>query len=422
MMNPRQNDQPGGATPSTPEPRYGNRPRGGPPQGEYEKKPPQGEYEKKPPQGEYEKKPPQGEYEKKPSEYAQKPSPDDPTYPPKTPPKEDYDDAVGEPGQSDDGTAGSEGGFGPVDESQDAGAQDETADGMSPKPAHPCPPSMTCNTGAIDDLQCEAKGVKAESDALAGVAAALDTRRTAFETARGDYSTAREQAAKDVKDLDGKLECIMPGFKDKDKAPLNRDEVECLDKAFAQVLECLDECPEDQGCCVCEDCGFDSQTWTVGQIDDLRGRVEKVEKCFDEVLVKEPEALKTRVEEARKLVDTLKEDMDKTPRDAKRLYARALEARRALEVIWGRFKDVNEFQNCLCRGFTCSLKGRKLLAQLAGDQAYQWCQEESRRKRCDWLRKNMVEETLATALVICPPGSSSDSGEQTKTDYQAKLP
>ena len=277
---------------------------------------------------------------------------------------------------------------------------------------------MTCDTGGIDDLQCEAQGVKAESDALAAVAADLDKRRTAFETARGDYSKARDEAAKAVKELDRRLKCLMPGFKDKDKAPLNRDEVECLDKAFAQVLDCMDECPEDQGCCVCEDCGFDGQTWTVGQIDDLRSRVEKVENCFDEVLVKEPDALKTRVADATTLVSTLEDDLDKEPRDAKRLYARAKEARRALEVIWGGFKDVNDFQNCLCCGFTCSLKGRKLLAQLAGDLAYQKCQEASRRKRCDWLSKNMVEETLATALVICPPGPPCGGDEQATTVAQ----
>jgi hypothetical protein len=96
--------------------------------------------------------------------------------------------------------------------------------------------------------------------------------------------------------------------------------------------------------------------------------------------------------------------MKKEPRDeANRLYAQAREARYSLDVIWGRFKDVNEFQNCLCCGLACSLRGRQLLAQLAGDQEYGKCQQESRQKRCDWLAKNLVEETLATQLVICPP-------------------
>jgi len=259
---------------------------------------------------------------------------------------------------------------------------------------------MTCDTGAIDDLQCQARAVKAESDTLAEQAEKLNTRRTAFETARSEYSTARDEAAKTVKELDGKLKDHLTSI----KCMLNRDEVECLDKAFAQVLDCLRECGDGQGCCVDENCGFENQTWIVGQIDDLRTRVEAVEKCFDDVLVKEPSALQQRVTDVQKLVGDLGDALKKESRDgANRLYARAREARYFLDVIWGRFKDVNEFQDCLCRGLACSLRGRQLLAQLAGDQEFQRCQQEFRRKRCDWLGKNIVEETLATELVICPP-------------------
>jgi hypothetical protein len=260
---------------------------------------------------------------------------------------------------------------------------------------------MTCDTGAIDDLQCEARAVKAESDALSQGAEDLDKRRAAFETARGDYSKARDEASKTVKELDRRVKDLLTDI----KCLLNRDEVECLDQAFAQVVDCLQECRDSQGCCVEDDCGFENETWAVGQIDDLRTRVEEVEKCFDDVLVMEPSALRQRVTDVQKLVNDLSDAMKDEPRDeVNRLYARAKEARYSLDIIWGRFKDVNEFQNCLCRGLACSLRGRQLLAQLAGDQEYRKCQQESCQKRCDWLGKNIVEETLATQLVICPPG------------------
>jgi hypothetical protein len=360
----------------------------------------------------YEQKPPPSdEYAPKqppspPEGYEKEPEPEDGGT---TEPEKGYGPST--PPETEDGTTEPEKGYGPEDEGYEPGPETPT----EPEPKkHPCPPSMTCNTKGMDDLQCEAKAVKAESDALAEVAKDLATRRTAFETARGDYNKARDEAAKTVTDLNRKVDDLLTDT----RCLLNRDEAECLDKAFAQVLDCLEDCPGEQGCCIDDGCGFEKETWTTGQIDELRRRVEKVEKCFDDVLVKEPAALKKRVENVQKLVDDLTDAMKATPReDANRLYARAKEAKWALDSIWGRFKDVNEFQECLCCGLTCSLRGRQWLAQLAGKQAYQECQEESRTKRCEWLRKNMVDETLATQLILCPPGAAcADESEATTTE------
>ena len=294
-----------------------------------------------------------------------------------------------------------EGGYGPEDPGYEPGGGTPEPPTDPPTTTHPCPPSMTCDTRGIDDLQCEAMGVKAESDALAAVATALAARRAAFETARGAYTQARDAATQSVKELNRKADDLL----DDTRCLLNRDEVECIDKAFGQVLDCLEECPDEQGCCVDEGCGFEDQTWTVGQMDDLRVRVERVEKCFDDVLVAEPAALTARVAALQALVDELVEALKADPReDASRLYARAKRARWLLDRIWGRFTDVNEFQNCLCCGLTCSLRGRQWLAQLAGKKAYQDCQDASRTRRCQWLRDNLVDETLATQLILCPPG------------------
>ena len=218
---------------------------------------------------------------------------------------------------------------------------------------------MTCDTRGIDDLQCEATGVKAESDALAAVAEALAKRRTDFETARSAYTQARDAATQAVKDLNRRVDDLL----DDTRCLLNKDDVDCIDEAFGQVLDCLEDCDDEAGCCVDEGCGFEGETWTVGQIDDLRAQVVKVEKCFDEVLVKEPANLTDRVTKVTGLVDKLAEDLKADPReDANRLYARAKHARWVLDAIWGRFADVNEFQNCLCCGLTCSLRGRQWLA------------------------------------------------------------
>jgi hypothetical protein len=339
-------------------------------------------------------------------------APPDAGYPP-TPPKGSYGaDPPQPPGYVEEGTVpsgpGAPGpelpteGFGPEDPGYPGGkTEPQPPTSASPPASHPCPPSMTCDTGAIDDLQCEASGVKAESDALAAVAKALADRRTAFETARSEYTKAREAANQAVKDLNRRVDDLLD---DTRCLPLNKDEFDCIDKAFGQVLDCLRDCRGETGCCVDEGCGFADQTWTVGQMDDLRVRVEKVEKCFDEVLVKEPAALTARVEALTKQVDELAEALKADPREeVNRLYARAKRLRWLLDDVWGGFADVNEFQNCLCRGLTCSLKGRGWLAQLAGKKAYQDCQDASKQRRCTWLRDNMVDETLATQLVLCPP-------------------
>ena len=330
--------------------------------------------------GGYKPPPPAGD------EYGTKPTPGDPTppddgYEPETPP---------EPRARARARAGPEPeGYGPEDTSYAEPETSEPDGEETPEPpteppsSHPCPPSMTCDTRGIDDLQCQAKGVKAESKAYDEVAAALDARRQAFETARAKYTEAREHATRAKKDLKRDIEALLHDT----RCDLNRDVAECIDDAFGQVLECLDECPEDVGCCV--DCSFEHEEWTVDQIDGLRVRVEKAEKCFDEVLVKEPEALTKRVEDLQKWVQELK-DARKPEADPKeepeRLYARAKRLGWLLDTIWGRFADANKYQDCLCCGLQCSLQGRQWLAELAGEKAYQECQEASRLRRCDWLR------------------------------------
>ena len=292
-------------------------------------------------------------------------------------------------------------GYGPPDEGYPTEPSEPT-EPTEPPPARRCPPSTDCDTGAIDELRCEAAGKLAEAAEITASAAALDARQKAFETIRKTYSTARDAAALAVDALDARLKTLTPKL----RCELHKDRADCVDRAFDEVIACVEECTGGTGCGIAEDCGFTGETWTAGQIDELRARVEKVEKYFDDVLLKEPDALTARVAAVQKLVDDLDAAKKAGTETDERLYARAKEARWWLDGVWGAFADVNEFRDCLCRGINCSLQGRKLLSELVGDKAFQDCQAASRLARCTWLRNNIVDETIAVVLRICPPAGS----------------
>ena len=320
------------------------------------------------------------------------------------------------------------GGFGPDDPnwSGDPGQPPPT----TPTPSHPCPPSSkSCDTGSVDDLNCQAEALKAESKAMSDVAEASASRRTKFDSARTAYIKARDAAvlARKVGDAADTTVGDAPVKKGLEKrvarvvhdesCKLNLDQqvVDCITRAFDQVVDCLRECGDDQGCCAAQDCDFTSQTWTVDQIEGLRTRVKKCEDCFDNVLVVEPDALTERVTKLKAKVDLLETTYDKVDEstieeERKKIYAGAKEAEWLLQRLWGAFPDVNTYQDCLCSAFTCSLKGRAWLAELEGQKKYQECQELSRKARCATMREKIVEETLATELVLCPP--TSGEGDQ----------
>nr|WP_221382004.1 hypothetical protein [Actinoplanes polyasparticus] len=260
-------------------------------------------------------------------------------------------------------------------------------------PAKKCPPSSDCDTEAIDDITCQAQADAARAEEWKASAEARARRQTAFDTTRGLYDVARvtaEAAAEKQKEVIAELLCQIH---------LNTDVTKRLDDAFGQVMDCIAECPDDSGCGVPDDCGFGGD-WTTDRIADLRARVEKVEKYFDDVLVNEPKALGDNVQAVQKLIDDLTTAMKAEVKDPKRWYVQAREAEWARVRITGRFADQNEFQNCLCRGLICSLEGRRKLVELVGDKKYEECKEKARQDRCDWLRKNVVSETLATATLL----------------------
>ncbi|WP_433830943.1 hypothetical protein ACQP2E_12200 [Actinoplanes sp. CA-015351] len=265
--------------------------------------------------------------------------------------------------------------------------------GYSPKPPPKPDKPARCDISGIDDLKCEAAAVKAESDELASSATALDNRQKAFEAARTGYGTERRAADSAAKALKTRLEELSSFLECK----IHADRRPLLKQAFDNILKSIRECSEKTTEGVPEDCGFTGEQWTADRIADLRTRVEKVEKFFDDVLVKEPEGLKARVAEVKKLVDDLDTAKVAPGADWEKLYVQALEAGWRLDIVFAPFGDPEVFQCDLCRGITCSLQGRKLLANLIGDKSFQDCQALSRRNRCDELRKNLVTETLTAA-------------------------
>jgi hypothetical protein len=334
----------------------------------------------KPPSEEKYPKPPETEY-----------GPHDPQYPeqPKPTPPENYPPAQPKPTPSDNYPSSQ-----PKPEAPDNYPPAQPAPEPykpEPKPPRRCPPSMNCDNARVDDLKCEAEGLKAEAAEEAGTAVAQENRKKATEAARTAYRTERTAAEAAVKaletrlkDLTGLIECKVHA----DRRPL-------IKSAFDEVLECIRECSETTDDRVPEDCGFTSEEWTTDRVAGLRARVEKVEKYFDEILTKEPEALKNRVAAVTKLVDDLAKAKDVEGTDWERLYVQALEAGWKLKMVYRPFDDANVYQDDLCRGLTCSLEGRRLLRRLVADKAFEDCQTRSRKTRCDEMRTNLVSETLA---------------------------
>ncbi|MEU8243921.1 hypothetical protein AB0C07_37175 [Actinoplanes missouriensis] len=378
--------------------RYGNQPRGVPAPGYRPPDPPQGEYppptqqppeEKYPPSqpppsgyGPAEPQYPEGQDPKTPGYEPKAPGyqPEAPGYEPTTPPEpEPYKPAPEKPST-----------YQPTD----------------PKPPRRCPPSMSCDTSGIDKLKCENEAVKAEAAERAASATPIENRHKAFETARTAYRTERT-AAKTVADA---LKERLKGLLKTIECEVRSDRRPAVQSAFDEVLACIKECSETTDDGIPQDCGFTGEQWTTDRIAGLRARVEKVEKHFDEKLATEPQALKERVAGVTKLVDDLAKAKDTEPQDWERLYVQALEADWRLKGVYRPFDDANTYQDDLCRGLTCSLEGRGLLAKLVADKKFEDCQAEARRTRCEDLRKNLVGETIAAVKQPSSVAEETDAG------------
>ena len=289
---------------------------------------------------------------------------------------------------------------------------------------HPDPePSPECDLGELDDLQCDAAGIKRQAQVTEAYAPKVEERRKKFDEARKGYTTSRTAATTVVREIRQQLKYIIEQL----KCTLKDDAVNCLDEAYEEVRGRLEECrgPTETGCCLDEPCEFDTEVEGV-PTPELRVRIAETdrttteaEKCFDD-LVGEPKALTDRVMALKAEVEALAGKLggDPTKSDPARTYAEALIAKQRLDEIWKGFADADEFVDCLCRGLLCSVQGRKAQAILEAELAVRDCKDEKARARCDWLANNLVEEILAAYLKLCPPEQAD--GEPSKTGDTAK--
>jgi hypothetical protein len=259
------------------------------------------------------------------------------------------------------------------------------------RPHKECP---ECDLGALDDLMCDAEGIKAQSDYTTSKKAEQDARRTQFDGARASYNKARADASDDVKEIRHQLTRILDHL----RRCLPEDVLRCLDRAWDKVKEELEDCGMPKGCCLDDDeeCEFDTSHENVPTQDllarkaEFERRVKAAEDCFAE-LIKEPEELKKRVAELKAAVEALSKD---TAND-KESYAKALWYWRRLEDIWLGFEHANEYHDCLCQALMCSVKGHTAIAVLVGEIARRACRDRGEKARCDWLRTHVVDQILA---------------------------
>lgn len=273
-------------------------------------------------------------------------------------------------------------------------------------PDRPCP---SCAVDDLDDLQCEAAGFKRRSEVMEAQGNNLKTRRASFDSARKDYSTARTDAESDVAEIRRQLVYIVEQL----RCSLKEDVVECLESAHRDVHQKLQECGGEVGCCI-GDCEFDAsvegETSALhAKLKDIEAKVVKAEACFDR-LAAEPAELPKRVKALKTAVEALAGTLKGQPKkaDTRRSYAWALVYQQQRSDIWLGFDNVNDYVDCLCKGLSCSVRGRTALAALEGEVAVRACKEQKAKERCDWLGANVVEEILAACVAETKQADAAD--------------
>jgi hypothetical protein len=283
------------------------------------------------------------------------------------------------------------------------------------KPHKECP---KCDLKALDDLKCVAEGVKAQADYNESVRAKLEERRTQFNGARDAYSAARAGARDDLRDIRDKLYRV----RDHLRRCLPEDVLKCLDDAWEKVRKRLEYCGMPTGCCIDDDCVFDTSYDDKVPTDDLlkrkaeyERRVKAAEDCF-ELLIKEPAELKDRVAKLKADVEALSKDPNTDPRAS---YAKVLWYLRRLEDIWLGFEDASEYHDCLCQALMCLVKGHQAIGVLVGEIAVRDCRDRWKKARCDWLKAHVWEEILAYCQKDTSPKPSYGEGEEPQRQSMA---
>ncbi len=279
---------------------------------------------------------------------------------------------------------------------------------------------VECDTTLIDKLKCKAAGVAAEAAYNAEYQDKVTAAKTEFTEIRNKYRTTRTEVALDVQDMRHQVKRAI----DRIKCLIKQERVvECLDEAWCDVRDALDECWSG-GCCVKEpDCQFDTsdppsdETELKKLIAEYVEKAAKAEACFKQ-LSEEPAALAQRVRDRKADLDAVQTMIggDAATTDLKRLYAMALVLQYRLWRVWNGFKETKDFVDCLCRALTCWTEGSAAIAVLKGKLAVEECEDKADQDRCAALAANPVDEILTVydkkcCEDPCPDDEDEDEDE-----------
>jgi hypothetical protein len=321
----------------------------------------------------------------------------------------------------------------------------ERRSGRGDKDHERCP---CCDPGLLDDLKCKAKGIEAQAKYNADNQQKLDDARTAFEAARAAYSKARGEAEPEVAAARRELEEL----RDRIRCQLDHEELECLDRAFGRVVERLDRCGHERGCCCDEDCDYDDDVRDCdpddvpGRLAVIKYRTKEAADCFwdligEHTVVPEPApapspapspapaaaaapasaagaaaapaagatdssppadaALPARVKALQAEIEAISQATGDGSWKPSKLYAALLVARRHLHNVWRGFANVNEYMECLCRALTCLIEGHAAIGELTRQAAVNQCHRDCWKAGCKYLAENTVAEVLAEYLRVC---------------------
>jgi hypothetical protein len=280
-----------------------------------------------------------------------------------------------------------------------------------------------CDPRDIDTAACAVQGIEKQAGVLAetdGFPKLLEYRAQ-FDSARGVYRTARDDAAADIAAMKKKLDDAIAELRCKLKKHYRR----CVKDAFCKVKEELRECAGDPKDCCFDNIEFegcqegDDIASLAGRITIYRANVTRTHECIKELL-DEPTAISTRVAALKAEVDAIAagvDSADDVPAQVA-LYARALIARWELKPVqlWHGYVTVNSYMDCLCGALEHALRGWKVIAELEGCKAEKECIKAGVDAACKKKRDDMIGEVLREYTNCCPPDSEPDNGDDDDDD------
>jgi hypothetical protein len=304
-----------------------------------------------------------------------------------------------------------------------AAPTDSPAEARPASPAQPCP---ECDPGLLDSLPCAAKGIEARAQYNKDHEEALGQARTQYDGARKAYTTARTGASPLVTDARQQLEKLLEQL---DCMIGDPHTIKKLERAWKKVRAEL-KAHDKWGCYLTTDCNFDDDIQDClaedlpSRIADIERRVGEAEDFFT-VLTQEPANLTDRVTKAQAGIADIdaKVKAGPAPEDLPELYAAALVAQLHLDVVWGGWRDVNQYMDCLCGALTCSFRGHAAISELTQRLAVEDCRQQSAADYLTQLRENTAQAVMAEYLRVsaaygdgAPQPSNGGYGEDEPED------